>query len=58
MENHMTTTGAIIALILGILILTFWAVHILLTILGWVLIVVGAVWLVRILLGNRKRSDL
>jgi len=54
----MTTTGAIIALILGILILSFWAVHILLTILGWVLIVVGAVWLVRILLGNRKRSDL
>lgn len=53
----MTTTGAIIALILGILILTFWAVHLLLVILGWVLVVAGAVWLVRILLGNR-RSDL
>lgn len=54
----MSTTGAIIALILGVLILTFWAVNILLTILGWVLVIAGAVVLIQYLVGKRKRSDL
>lgn len=54
----MSTTAAIIALVLGILILTFWAVNVLLTILGWVLVIAGAVVLVRYLLGRRNRSDL
>lgn len=54
----MSTTGAIIAIVLGILVLTFWAVHILLTILGWVLIVAGAIVLIQYLVGNRNRRNL
>lgn len=54
----MSTTAAIIAIVLGVLILTFWAVHILLTILGWILIVAGAIVLIQYLVGKRKRSDL
>jgi uncharacterized membrane protein HdeD (DUF308 family) len=54
----MSTTAAIIALVLGVLILTFWAVNILLTILGWGLIIVGAIVLIQYLVGKRKRSDL
>lgn len=50
----MSITGAIIAIVLGILVLTFWAVHILLLILGWGLIVVGAIVLVQYLVGNRR----
>lgn len=50
----MSITGAIIAIVLGILILTFWAVHILLLILGWGLIVVGAIVLVQYIVGNRR----
>lgn len=54
----MSTTAAIIALVLGILILSFWAVNLLLTILGWVLVVAGAVVLVKYLIGKQNRSDL
>lgn len=54
----MSTTGAIIAIVLGTLILTFWAVHILLTILGWCLIVAGAYVLIQYLVGNRNRRNL
>jgi uncharacterized membrane protein len=53
----MDLIGSIIAIVIGVLLLV-WTVHIVLTILGWVLIVVGGVWLVRNLLGRRSRSDL
>jgi uncharacterized membrane protein HdeD (DUF308 family) len=39
--------AGIVLLVLGFLFITVWAVHILLTVLGWVLIVAGAVWLFR-----------
>lgn len=50
----MDLAGSIIALVIGI-ILIVWTVHIVLTILGWVLIVAGAIWLLRHLLGSRNR---
>jgi len=48
----MDLIGSIIALVIGI-ILIIWTVHIVLTILGWVLIIAGAVWLLKNLLGRR-----
>lgn len=52
----MSTIGAIIALVLGILFVTVWAVNVFIQILGWILIVAATVWLVRYLTANR--SDL
>lgn len=50
----MDLVGAIIALVIG-LALVIWTVHIVLTIIGWVFIVAGAIWLLRNLLGSRNR---
>lgn len=50
--------GAILALILGI-ILIFWTAHILLDILGAIIVIAAAIWLIRYLIGNRSsRTDL
>jgi uncharacterized membrane protein HdeD (DUF308 family) len=48
--------AGIVLLILGFLFITVWAVHILFTILGWVMIVAGAVWLFRAF--TSRRTDL
>lgn len=49
-----TLAGAIIALVVGIVFIV-WAVHIILTILGWVLVVAGVIWLLTNLFGSRSR---
>jgi uncharacterized membrane protein HdeD (DUF308 family) len=46
--------AGIVLLVLGFLFLTVWAVHFLLTILGWVLIIAGAVWLFRAFTGRKS----
>ena len=51
----MDLIGSIIAMVIGVLLLV-WAIHVIVTVLGWVLIVAGAIWLLRNLLG--RRSDL
>jgi hypothetical protein len=54
----MSTIASIAALVIGVLFIV-WAVHIVLTILGWVLIVAGAIYLLTNLFGKRSgRSDL
>lgn len=50
--------GPILALILGVLLVTIWAVNTVLVIIGWVIIVAAAVVIVKYLLGNRSRTDL
>lgn len=49
-----TLFGAIIALVIGIF-LILWAVHIVLTVLGWILVVAGIIWVLNNLFGNRTR---
>lgn len=51
----MDLIGSIIAIVIGVL-LVVWTFHIVLSILGWVLIVAGAIWLLKNLVG--RRSDL
>jgi uncharacterized membrane protein HdeD (DUF308 family) len=46
--------AGILLLIFGFLFITVWAVHFLLVVLGWVLIVAGAVWLFRAFTGRRS----
>jgi uncharacterized membrane protein HdeD (DUF308 family) len=53
----MSIIGSIIALVVGLLILA-WTTHIVLTILGWALIIAGAVYLLVNLFGNKRRTDL
>jgi purine-cytosine permease-like protein len=53
-----TMIGAIIALVLGIALIVLTA-HILLDILGAIIAIAGAIWLIRYLIGNRSsRTDL
>lgn len=49
----MSTIGAILALILGILFLTVWSVNVIFTILGWILVIAAVVWLIRYLTASR-----
>lgn len=54
----MDLLSSIIAIVFGV-ILIIWTAHIVLTILGWVLIIGGAIWLIRHLVGHRgSRTDL
>lgn len=53
----MDLIGSIIAIVIGVLLLV-WTIHVVLTILGWVLIIAGAIWLLKNLVGRRSRSDL
>lgn len=54
----MDLIGSIIALVVGILLIV-WTVHIALVILGWILAIVGAVFLLKNLLGRKSnRTDL
>jgi hypothetical protein len=53
----MTPFAAIIAFVLGILLITIWsAIHIVLTIFGWILVIGAGVWLLVYLFGSRNRS--
>lgn len=51
----MSTLGAIIALILGLLLVFVWGVHIIVQILGWILVAAAAIWLLKYLVGDRTR---
>lgn len=53
----MDLIGPIVAIVIGVILLV-WAAHIVLTIIGWLFVVVGAVVLIRYLVGGRSRSDL
>jgi hypothetical protein len=46
--------GSIIAIVIGVLLLV-WAIHVIVTVLGWVLVIAGAVLLVKNLVGSRTR---
>jgi len=49
----MSTIASIAALVIGIL-LILWTVHIVVTVLGWALVVIGAIYLLNNLLGKKS----
>lgn len=54
----MDLLSAIIAVVLGV-VLIIWTAHLVLTILGWILVIGGAIWLFRHLVGHKgSRTDL
>jgi hypothetical protein len=53
----MNPITAIIALVLGILLITVWAaVHVVLNILGWILVIGAGIWLVSHFFGSNRSN--
>lgn len=52
----MNTVVAVVLLILGLLLALVWGVNIFIQILGWALVAVAVIWLIKYLSGNRTRT--
>lgn len=48
----MDLIGSIVAIVIGVILLV-WAVHVIVNILAWILIIAGAIWLIRNLTSRR-----
>ncbi len=52
----MNTVFAVLLLILGILLAFVWGINIFVQVIGWILMIAAAVWLIKYLTGDRPHT--